>query len=315
MSHHHHTLNLRNRTARRFATLTLVIAAAATMPAYAGLKDFGQKVGDKVTGTVKAAPGNAQAGIADIGHGMNAVAGKLDEVVAPIREHEGIMDRFRDSPVIDGVNAAFDFLEETREDYLRFAQDPEPFRESVKQLFSDFLAMGQLPGVSPGGSVLNQLQNAIDLVDRLPTPFLYVFKQAVGPRLPELQNTVTVLIENLAVVANLPETLEIMVNPEGQAPYMCPLVTDRSLAPRIAILQTQLKKLVFIVGAIKDLMPQDLTVTVNVAAGAGTTLATHPARVPWHVVGTFLLGTIELEINSKVEIAKSMSSAGMCDNY
>ncbi|UCE88834.1 MAG: hypothetical protein JSW10_11000 [Pseudomonadota bacterium] len=297
------------------SALVLVLSAAGTFPASAGWFDgAADKVRSKTSSTAqrvvaapKKAATSAQGRIEDIKDKVTDMSRKLNEMYGEVRAFQPMMDRMRNGPLMEGVGATIDFLEERQHDYQQFAGPyAETFRQDIQGLFGDLQGvMRDFPAFA-NDDAGQRLSKVIALVDRMPVQFLYLLEQAIGPQLPTLRENVDNIRAKLAELPDLPRPRDLLANPLPYEAELCELVTNKRTATHVATVQALLKTLSWGLKSIKDLTPTDLEITVNAVAGAGTSIATHPARVPFHVLQAFIVDGIDLAITNYVSIATSM---------
>ncbi|MDX1734400.1 MAG: hypothetical protein R3228_08530 [Halioglobus sp.] len=312
-------MNTQNRKRYNFiatvSTLALALITSGTTTATAGW--FSEATG-KARSTastavqrVSSAPRNiattAQERANDAAGRVGDIYAKLDEMYEEVRAQKPVMERFRNGPVMQGVEATLGFIEEKQHDYQQFADRyAESFRQDLQGMFGDMQGIIQDFPAFGNDDAGQRLNIAIDLIDRMPAQFLYLLHEGVGPQLGTMQDTLFSIRSKLAELPDLPTQRDLIADPFAYEVQVCPLVTDTRTATHVATVQALLKTLSHILKSIKELMPSDLTITVNAVAGAGTTVATHPARVPWHIAGNVIVDGIDLVITNIVTIATSM---------
>ena len=243
------------------------------------------------------------------------IAEKFEELDRMMREKQPMMDAL--APVMEGVEGALDFVQDMHADYQRFEPRAEAFRHDLQGFFSDVLGLaGDFPGFDGGGDAIDRLQDALGLIGRLPTQFLFLLDTAVGAQLTKLQKAVEDVYLYASMLPPLPSAMEVgaaVSDPATYAPQLCTLVTDRYVPLAVVMLQNTLNYISFALKSVAGLLPKDLVLEGTVGAGGGITLSAHPAGIPFHVVGTVIIDGINLSISSKMTLAKAFKDAGWCE--
>jgi len=309
----HNIFNARNtRNAAVSAILTIAIALPGT--SFAGgywannsgitkVRAKVQTVKTNATKKVKKAQGKVTDKIDD-------VVDKLNDIYAQIEENRPLMNQIKEGQLMNAIGDTLQFLQENQNDFQQFvAQEGEYFRDDVRNLLSDFIAISQdFPVARQKGKVVEQMQNAITLIDKLPPVFLYPMYKAIGPKLEQMQLMISSLRTKLAALPVLPPLMDLYMDPMAHAQTMCDFVTDKKVAVHVATIQAILKTGIWSVGVVLDNLPKDLTVNAMVVGGGGTTVAAHPARAPFNVIKMILEGT-DLGITQYTAIGKSVCVA------
>jgi len=296
-----HTSSIFSVKTLRQTTLCLVSALAIGLPAIgqAGLlKD--SKLVNKVVPRVVAAPGKATDRMADI-------ASKVNEIYSQISENRPLLDQMKNGRMMENVKETLVFINDQQADYQVFAdQGVYTFRSDIKDVLYGFGDITQaFPGAEPDGRLMDKLDKAADLVDKMPAQFLYIMHQAVAPQLPELQEKVDNIRDSLALLPDLPSKRELYRDAEAYGDSLCELVENRAIGVSIAVLQARLKATAFVIKNIKAYLPDDLAVVASVVAGGGATVTKHPAQYPLQILLTIVEG-IDLQITNYTSIAKAV---------
>jgi len=262
-----------------------------------------QTVKKNVVKKVAKAPGKVKDKIED-------VADKVQEIYAQIEENRPLMTQIKNGPLMSTIGDTLQFLQDNQADYQQFVnQEAENFRDDITNLLSDFLAITQdFPVARQKGKVVEQIQNALALIDKLPSAFLYPMYKAVGPRLEEMQQTISNVRTKLAALPELPPIKDLYLNPMAHAETMCTLVTDKKIAVHVATIQAMLNSGVWSVKTVLEFLPKDLTISATVVGGGGTTVSAHPARMPLNIIVMIMEG-INLSLTQNMAIGKSVCTA------
>ena len=262
-----------------------------------------QSVKTKATKKVKQVKGKATDKIEDM-------VEKLDDIYSQIEENRPLLNQIKDGPLMNAIGDTLQFLHENSDEFQQFvSQEGEYFRDDVKNLLSDFIAISQdFPVARQKGKVVDQMQKTLALIDKLPPVFLYPMYKAIGPKLEEMQHMITSLRSKLAALPELPPLMDLYIDPMAHAQAMCDFVTDKKVAVHVATIQAILKTGVWSVGVVLDNLPKDLTVNAMVVGGGGTTVAAHPARAPFNMIKMILEGA-DLGITQYSAIGKSVCTA------
>ena len=293
--------------------LTFAVALPATSSAAGGywsqnrgisvVRAKVQTATKKVTKKVAAAPAKAKQRIED-------VADKLNEIYAQVRDNQPLLNQLKDGPLVGALGDTMKFLQDNQADFNQFInEEGENFRDDVRNLLSDFIAISQDSPLARGnGKMAERMQKVVSLIDKLPPVFLYPMYKAVGPKIEELQQMVTSVSNKLASIPKLPPLMELYVDPMAHAQTMCNFVSDKEVEVHTKTIQAILKSGVFSMGVILDQLPQDLNISVTVVGGGGLTIASHPARAPFSAIKTILEG-MDLAIEQYTSIGKSVCAA------
>ena len=279
--------------------LITAVAIAAPSVGHAGwFKD--SKSVRKVVTRVAATPGKAKEGIEDI-------AAKVNEIYSQISENRPLLKQMKNSGMIENLKETFVFINEMQADYQVFAdQGVYTARLDIKDVLYGFGDITQaFPGAESDGKIMDKVEQAANLVDKMPAQFLYVMDKAVGPQLSELQDKIDNIRDSLAMLPNLPSKRELYRDPMAHVDSLCELENNRAVAVSIAVLQARLKAVAFVIKNIKAYLPDDLTVMASVVAGGGGTVTKHPAQYPLQILLTIVEG-IDLKISNFTSIAKSV---------
>ena len=262
-----------------------------------------QSVKTNVVHKVEKAPGKVKDKIED-------VADKLNEIYAQIQDNQPLLNQIKDGPLIGAIGDTLQFLQENQAEYQQFvSQEGEYFRDDIRNLLSDFIDISQeFPVARQKSKVVEQMQKALTLIDKLPPVFLYPMYKAIGPKLEEMQLMISSLRTKLAALPELPPLKDLYMDPMAHAESMCNFVTDKKVAVHVATIQAILKTGVWSVGVVLDNLPKDLTVNATVVGGGGTTVSAHPARAPFNMIKMILEGT-DLGITQYTAIGKSVCVA------
>lgn len=278
--------------------ITAVAIAAPSVGQAGWFKD--SKPVRKVVTRVAATPGKAKEGIEDI-------AAKVNEIYSQISENRPLLEQMKNSRMIENLKETFVFINEMQADYQVFAdQGVYTARLDIKDVLYGFGDITQaFPGAESDGKIMDKVEQAANLVDKMPAQFLYVMDKAVGPQLSELQDKIDNIRDSLAMLPNLPSKRELYRDPMAHVDSLCELENNRAVAVSIAVLQARLKAVAFVIKNIKAYLPDDLTVMASVVAGGGGTVTKHPAQYPLQILLTIVEG-IDLKISNFTSIAKSV---------
>jgi hypothetical protein len=287
----------------RHTALCIGLAAALVLPAQSQAGWFSNaktKVSHRtetVTHRVAAAPAKAKDRLED-------VQNKLNEIYSHIEENRPLADKLRDSKMVDTVKETLTFIQDQRADYQQFAdQGVYGFRLDMKDLLTDFTSMGHMLGRR--APVLDRLEKATALIDKMPTSFLYVMNKAIGTQLQNLQEQTGAISDKFGVLEQLPPLQELYRNPTSYTASVCPLVNDAETKATVAVLKARLANIGFVLETIQGYLPDDLMVDVDVLAGGGTTIGKFPAQIPFKVMSTVVKG-ISLRLDHYTSIAGAL---------
>lgn len=287
----------------RHAAAGLALVAAAGLPAQSQAGWFDQArdaVREKTqsfTAKAAAAPGRARDRIAE-------VSDKVDEIYSHIEGNRPLADQLRNGRMMNTLKETLVFIQDMQADYQVFAdQGVYTFRLEMQDLVADFRSVGETFGRN--GAALERLEKAGGLLERMPTSFLYVMHQAVGPQLADLRVRTAMIRDGLSRLPSLPKPRELFRDPAQHAPSICPLVEDERTVASVAALQARIKWITFGLKTIKGYLPDDLVVQADVVAGGGLTMTKYPAQFPFQVMLT-IVEAIDLQISNYVTMATAI---------
>lgn len=296
-----HTTSTSSIHSLRQATLCLVSAIAIGLPTISQAGWFKDtKPLSKVTTRVAAAPVKAREGIGDI-------TGKVNEIYSQISENRPLLEQMKNGRLMDSLQETLVFINEMQTDYQAFADSGVyATRHDIKEVLYGFGDLTQsFPGAEPDGKIIDKLDKAANLVDKMPTQFLYIMDKAIGPQLPELQEKIQDIHDSLAMLPYLPSKRELYSDPMAHVDSLCELKENRAVAASIAVLQARLRAAAFTIKNVKAYLPDDLSFVASVVAGGGATVSKHPAQYPLQIVLTIVEG-MELKISNFTSIADSV---------
>lgn len=289
-----------NRKTLRQTALCLMVASVIALPGVSQAGWFSSsKPAQRVKAKVAATPGNITAKVADISR-------KLNEIYAQVG-NSPIKDQVANGPVMNTVRASFDFVQQQQAEYQRFEPNAEAFRNELRRLFNDVVGITQdYPAFNLAGGAIDRVSDSLQLIDRAPAQFLFLMDKALRPQLPAMQKAVYQIHQKLAALPPLPTPDALMDDAYALQGTLCQFVTDPRTATHVATVQAILKTFIWMINSVKGLLPNDLTLQGTVVAGGGVTVSTHPAKIPFHVIGGVILEGIDLKISNTITIAKSV---------
>jgi len=305
---------MKTRTQKMFSTgICLIVVAVLSLPGtgHAGwfsdskpLKKVTQTVKaapKKVTQTVKAAPGNIQDKVEDI-------SSRINEISDQLRESRPLMDMMKNGHLMGQLTEVVQFLNESQQDYYDFAGDGEfVMRDDIDRLLRSVGNLINALGME--GKMGDQLQKASGLVDKIPTTFLYpLFKAGIGAKITEIRDRFEVLVDDVTLIATLPQEEDVYLYPESYKAELCPLVKDDQTKLQLAVLEAKLEAATWQNKTITGYMPEDLTVSLTVVGGGGATVAKFPGQYIFKIIDT-VIGSIQLRLKNYKSIADTMCQA------
>lgn len=291
---------MKTHTNKIFSTgVCLFAIAVASFPGigHAGWFSSSNPV-KKVTQTVKATPNNIKARVDDISSRVNEISDQL-------RESRPLMDMMKNGHLMGQLTEVVQFLNESQQDYYDFAGNGEyAMRDDIKGLVSSVSNLTVALGME--GKMSEQLNKADDLVDKMPTTFLYpLFKAGIGAKITEIRDRFELLVDDVTLVATLPQEKDVYLYPESYTAELCPLVSDAQTKIQLAVLEAKLDAATWQSKTITGYMPEDLTISLTVVGGGGATVAKFPAQYIFKIIDT-VIGSIQLRIKNYKSIATAM---------
>lgn len=228
-----------------------------------------------VTATAIALPGIGHASAIDtIQNKVTDISKKLNSVYGQMRNSSPLISVLKDGKLINDLKEIMLYLKQSRADYDQFANSGiyEFTRDMTTLLdgFGDIASTMKLDGIS------DRLDKSHDLIGSLPPQFMYIMHKAIGPTIIELRDEIQSLNEQLSIVADLPSNREMLTNPERYTDTLCPLVNSSPLDNNknakvvYTLIMARLNLLSIKLDYANDMIPDDLTVMVNVVGGGGT---------------------------------------------
>ena len=280
----------------RNTALGIIFAASvvATMPAQAGwFSNVGSKV-HTAAAKVASTPGNIEAKVADI-------SAKLNEMFQNIEENRPLAEHLKNGPLMKMVKETLSLMADMGSDYQQFSSsgEAESFRQDIKDIIADMSAISQQFGRD---EVKRQrLAKIENLMDKIPSTFLFVMYEAAGDRVQTMKDKIAQLQARMSQLPSLPTISELSQAPENFTNEICPLVNDKPTKITVALLKVAIKDVSFIVKNVKDAMPEDIDINVDVVAGGGTTIKNPAQRVMQAI--TIVLDGLQLKIDNYETIA------------
>jgi hypothetical protein len=237
------------------------------------MKSFTQKLRTTticlITAAALALPGISHAGAIDtIKLKVTDVQNKLNSVYGQVRSSAPLINVMKEGKLINDLKEIMLFLNESRSDYDQFANTGiYAFSQDISGLVYGFGDIGTTMNLD---GLAERLDKSQDLINRLPPQLMYIMHKAVGTIVIELREDVQSLNEKLAAVADLPSNSEMIESPELHKAKLCPLVNDKKTKVTYTVLMAKLKLLSMKLDYVNDLIPDDMTVVVNVVGGGGT---------------------------------------------
>ncbi|MGD8783901.1 MAG: hypothetical protein PVG75_05665 [Thioalkalispiraceae bacterium] len=264
---------------------------------YAGW--FGDKA-QKVKTRVKATPGNVQQKVQDMSQ-------KLNEIHQQIAENRPLMEKMKNGKMMDSLKEVVEFIIESQQEYQAFAnRGVNGFRQDFSDMLYGFgYIINEAPALENADRLNDRLDTAMDLMDKIPSQFLFIMHKAVGNKLHSISDNVNSIRNDLGQLPRLPKPSELNRDPYAFEVELCSLVNSRANAVRIAVIKNRLKTTIWTMKTITSYLPDDLTFDVTVVGGGGFTATKHPAQVPFKIPLT-ILEAIELSIDNRVALANAM---------
>lgn len=303
---------MKTRTKKLFSTgVCLIVVAVVGLPGigHAGWKDHSNNLRAKVTQTVKAAPKKvtqtAKATPGNIKAKVEDISSRVNEISTQLRESRPLMDMMKNGHLMEQLTEVMQFLNESQKDYYDFAGHGEfVMREDIAGLVGSVGNLTNALGME--GKMGDQLQKASGLVDKIPTTFLYpLFKAGIGAKITEIRDRFEVLVDDVTLIATLPQEEDAYLYPESYKAELCPLVNDAQTKLQLAVLEAKLNAVTWQNKTITGYMPQDLTISLTVVGGGGATVSKFPAQYIFKIIDT-VVGSIHLRLKNYKSIAKTM---------
>jgi len=291
--------NLTNKMRTTGICLLTVAAIALPTAANAGWFTNKQPV-KKVVQKAKATPGNIAAKVTDISI-------KINEMAAQMAESRPLMSKVKESNMMSTLKEVIEFVGEQQQDYQAFASnDIYGFRQNFQNMLSGFGGIvNDFPAIENADRLNNSLTKAGDMINKMPSQFLYIMDKAVGEKLITINAKVADIRNDLAKLPQLPSPRVLMQNPMAYETELCTIVESRETAVTIAVIQAKLKSAIWSLNTVRGYLPDDLTLSATAVAGGGFTAAIHPAQIPLKTP-LVVLEAVDLAIDNNVSIANAM---------
>lgn len=278
-----------------------VASIATTMPAHAGwFSNIGKQAKTTVS-NIAATPGNIQAKVADI-------SSKLNELFQNIENNRPLAEHLRNGPLMKMVTETLGYMTDMKDQYQQFTSSGQDqyFRQDIKDIISDMSAISQKFGSND--RKLRRLEKMQNLMDKLPSTFLFVMYESAGDRVQAMKDKIAQLQNRLDQLPNLPSFDELAQAPENFTNEICPLVNDKPTKITVALLKVAIKDVSFVVKNIKEAIPEDIDINVDVVAGGGTTIKNPAQRVLQAI--EIVLDGLELKIDNYETISGAVCPSG-----
>jgi len=280
----------------RYSAMGIIFAASvvATMPAQAGwFSNVSSKV-HTAAAKVASTPGNIEAKVADI-------SAKLNEMFQNIEENRPLAEHLKNGPLMKMVKETLGLMADMSNDYQQFTSsgEAESFRQDIKDIIADMSAISQQFGRDEAKR--QRLAKIESLMDKIPSTFLFVMYEAAGDRVQTMKYKIAQLQTRMSQLPSLPTFSELAQAPENFTNEICPLVNDKPTKVTVALLKVAIKDVSFVVKNIKEAIPEDIDINVDVVAGGGTTIKNPAQRVLQGIM--VVLDGLQLKIENYETIA------------
>jgi hypothetical protein len=285
----------------RTTGICLITAAAITLPTVANAGWFNKsKPAQKIAAKAKATSGNITAKVSDISQ-------KINEMANQMKESRPLMNKVKSSNMMQTLKEVVEFMGEQQQEYQAFANGGVyAFRRNFQDTLQGFGGVvNDFPGIENADRLNQKLDKAVELINKLPSQFLFIMDKAVGEKLISVNEKISDLRKDLSKLPRLPTPRVLMQNIYAYEVELCKLVDSREVAVTVAVIQAKLKTIMWTLNTITSYLPNDLTVSATAVAGGGFTAAIHPAKVPFQIPLT-IVQAVDLGIGNNVSIANAM---------
>lgn len=278
-----------------------MMATVIVMPATSQAGWFSDRQPAKqVASKVKATAGNIQTKVTDISK-------KLNEVHHQIAESRPLMNKVKNGNMLGTLKEIVEFMGDKQQEFQAFQNGGVyGFRRDFKGMLNGFSNLvAETPAIRNPNRFQKRLNKASNLVEKVPTAFLFIMSEAVGDQLMEIRDNVDRLGVELAKLPRLPNNRELLQNIQAYESELCKFVDNREVAVSVAMVKNGLKTTIWTLNTINSYLPNDLTVSVTAVAGGGFTAAIHPAKVPFKVPLT-VVEAIQLSLDNNIALAEAV---------
>lgn len=281
--------------------LITTVAIAAPSVGHAGWFSTPKPVVKKVTQAVRTGASNVQDNFGEI-------SDKLNEMYAQMEDNRPLVDALKNGQMMQQLTEVVQYLNESQQDYQAFAENGVYLlRQDIKDLVDTVSSISDMLNLD--GKLNDQLHKSTALVDKMPVIFLFALaKSGIDKRLQDILARLTLLSDDLVLVATLPLEKNVYLYPEQYKDSLCPLVNDKQTKLQLAVLNARIDTNVWAIDTVSGLIPEDLDVNATVVGGGGTTVSKFPPQYIFKAMKT-ILSAIKLRMGNYKSIAESMCSA------
>ena len=303
------------RTVIRSTALGVIFASSiiTTVPAQAGLLGHARHAASHAVSTVNsvvhhpsaAVHHTATATVGNIEATVKDISAKINTMFKNSQNGMALLGNMHDARIMENLLDMLKFMRDARADYDDFAVNgSRQFRSDLSNIFSDLEQINQT--ILHRHALKEKLDKAKTLVNKLPKTLLYPMYQAFGAQIQDMHNKLAMLQDKLEPYAKLPPMQDVLKSPESYSDDFCAFHGDRRVKVGTAVIKVYLHQLSVIVGVIKDLMPRDLDVDVEVVGeGAGGTITANPAYIIVSIED-FIINLVSEDIDDYETIAGAL---------
>lgn len=283
----------------RTTTICLVTAAAIVIPGTSQAGWFSDsKPARKISHVAHATAGNLQ-------HKVSDISTKINEMAAQMAQSRPLADAMKNGRMMSHLTELVHYINDYQKDFQDFNnQGAGEMRDDIRRLVRSITGVINTMGMD--NKVVDQMQHAADIVDKMPATFLYpLAKSGLKDKINDSRVRFEQLKENLTLIATLPPVKDVLLYPESYKADICPLVKDDHTKIQLAVLGVRIKRSKWGIDMMSKLVPEDLTINVEVVGGGGATIAKFPAQYLFKAIDT-VLDVIEMRIDTYKSIGDAM---------
>ena len=283
----------------RSTTICLVTVAAIALPGTSQAGWFSDsKPARKISHVAHATAGNLQ-------HKVSDISTKINEMAAQMAESRPLADAMKNGRLMAHLTELVHYVNEYQQEFQNFNNSgADEMRQDIKNLVNAVTGITDVLGMD--SKVVDQLQRASNIIDKMPATFLYpLAKSGLSDKIKATRDRFLQLKDNLALIATLPREKDVFLYPDSYKADLCPLVTDAQTKTQLAVLGARIKYNKFVIEQMSKLVPEDLTINIEVIGGGGATIAKFPPQYLFKAMET-ILGMVEMRIDAYKSIGEAM---------
>ncbi len=297
----------------RTTTICLITVAAIALPGISQAGWFSSSkpvksvshIAHRTTGSVRHAATSTAGSIKDK---VTDISSKVNEMAAQFAESRPLADAMKNGKMMSHLTEMVHYINDYQKDYEDFNnRGADEMRDDIRRLVSS--VNGVISTLGMDNKVADQMQRAADIIEKVPATFLYpLAKSGLSEKLKATRDRFLQMKDDVTLIATLPREKDVLLYPESYKADLCPLVNDYHTKVQLAVLSARIKQDKYAVDLMSKLIPDDLTVNIEVVGGGGLTISKFPVQYLFIAMNT-VLDVIEMRIDTYTSIGGAMCTS------